>query len=272
MNEKEYRASDGISRSELWWIRESPQKFRYYQEHKRPSTPTQVFGGAVHKLVLEPECFESEYAIAPDVDRRTKEGKAAYKAFSEALDGRDIISYIDYQKAIEMKSEALNEPFVQRLLNGQREMPIWWIDEETGELCKVRLDCLTEISGQLYVVDYKTTADASTDSFMRTAIKYGYDFQAAMYCEAVFKTLKRPANFVFIVQEKDEPYAVNVLVADKNFLQRGYDIFRELIGKYHDCKVNDNWWGYLGAYNVINTLYLPDYLNKVYDERTEDDE
>lgn len=276
MNEKEYRASEGISRSELWQIRESPEKFKYYREHPKASSPAQIFGSAVHKLILEPDGFDGEFVLAPNIDRRTKDGKAAYNAFLDGLDGRDIISQADYTKALSMASRALETPYIKALLSqGAKEYPLWWNDDITGELCKVRLDCLTEVQGQLYIVDYKTAADASTDSFMRVAVKYGYDFQAAMYCEAVYKTTGRKANFVFVVQEKEEPYAINMLVADDYFLLRGYDIFRELIGIYHDCKESGNWWGYLGAYNVINTLKLPSYLEKVYndnEERGEDNE
>ena len=33
MTEKEYRQYPAISRSELWRIRESPEKFKWYREH-----------------------------------------------------------------------------------------------------------------------------------------------------------------------------------------------------------------------------------------------
>jgi hypothetical protein len=68
--------------------------------------------------------------------------------------------------------------------------------------------------------------------------------------------------FVFVPQEKTAPYAVNILQADDLMVQRGRDIFRELIGIYHECKQTGNWYGYLGAYNVINNLSLPAWLAK----------
>lgn len=67
---------------------------------------------------------------------------------------------------------------------------------------------------------------------------------------------------MFVVIEKDPPYAVNILQADEAFIQRGYDIFRELIGTYHECKETNNWWGYMGAYNVINNLGVPNWLKE----------
>lgn len=262
MTESEYRRQDGISRTELWRLCESPEKFKWYQEHPEPPTPALLFGAAVHKMLLEPETFDVEFAVAPDVDRRTKHGRDAFEAFLAASDGKSIITLADYEKADEMAQNALGAPFVRKLLEGEREKPFYWMDDLTGEPCKIRLDCLTYVNGKPIIVDYKTTADASTEAFMRSAINYGYDFQAGMYCEGVEKATGQKPLFVFIAQEKTAPYAVNILQADDLMVRRGYDIFRELIGIYHECKTTGNWYGYLGAYNVINNLSLPAWLAK----------
>lgn len=262
MTESEYRHQEGISRTELWRLRESPEKFKWYQEHPEPPTPALLFGAAVHKLFLEPETFDAEFAVSPEVDRRTKDGREAYNAFLAASEGKSVISQADYEKAVEMTQKAVDSPFVKKLLDGEREKPFYWVDDLTGEPCKCRVDCLTTVGGKPVIVDYKTTADASTDGFMRSAINYGYDFQAAMYSVGVKRATGENPLFVFIAQEKTPPYAVNILQADDLMIRRGYDIFRELIGIYHECKATDHWWGYLGAYNVINNLSLPAWLKK----------
>lgn len=262
MTEKEYRSYPAISRSELWRIRESPEKFKWYQEHPVQSTPALTFGTAVHKLLLEPDTFDQEFAVAPYVDRRTKDGREAYNAFLAASDGKSIISLAEYEKAVEMARKALDAPFVRKLLDGEREKPFFWVDDLTGEECKIRLDCFSHIGGKPIIVDYKSTEDASTDGFMRSAVKYGYDFQSGMYCEGVEKRTGQKPLFVFIAQEKTAPYALNILQADDLMIKRGYDIFRELIGIYHECKTTGEYWGYLGKYNVINNLSLPAWLAK----------
>lgn len=262
MTEREYRQMDGISRSELWRLRESPEKFRWYQENPEPATPAFLFGAAVHKLLLEPDTFSDEFAVSPECDRRTKDGREAYNAFLADSDGKSVITLADYEKAVEMAHKALETPFVVKLLDGEHEKPFFWVDDLTAESCKCRVDCITTVKGRLLIVDYKTTADASTDGFMRSAVNYGYDFQAGMYCEGVEKITGQKPLFVFIAQEKTQPYAVNILQADDLMVKRGYDIFRELIGIYHECKTTGNWYGYLGAYNVINNLSLPAWLAK----------
>lgn len=262
MTESEYRQQDGISRSELWRLMESPEKFKWYQEHPEPATPTLLFGAAVHKLLLEPKTFEDEFAVAPECDRRTKDGKEAYNAFMTASEGKSVIAFADYEKAAEMANKVLEAPFVKKLLDGEHEKPFYWVDDLTGERCKIRVDCISTIGGKPVIIDYKTTADASTEGFIKSAINYGYDFQAGMYCEGVEKATGQKPVFVFIAQEKTPPYAVNILQADDLMVKRGYDVFRELIGIYHECKKTGNWYGYLGAYNVINNLSLPAWLAK----------
>lgn len=262
MTEKEYRESEGVSRSQLWRIKESPEKFKYAEEHPEEPTPALIFGQMVHKLVLEPETFDDEFAIMPEVDRRTKEGKAIWADFLAGSGDAQIVKMSDYETALAMRTALLQNDLVKKLLTGKHEVPFFWTDDLTGERCKARLDCLTDLSERVIIADYKTTADASTDAFIRSAINYGYDFQAAMYSEAVKKTLGKESVFIFIAQEKQPPYAVNVLAADQLLVQRGSDTFRELLGIYHDCKVSGNWYGYLGPQNQINVLGLPAWLAK----------
>lgn len=262
MTEREYRQSEGISRSELWLLNPdnggTPEKFKWAREHPEKPTPTLIFGTLVHCLLLEPDAFNKQFSVWDDaVKKTTKEGKAAYAEFADALMGRQEVSRTMYEQAVEMVLKLRSTPFVGKLLVGEHEMPIKWTDEMTGELCKIRLDCLTEINGELLIVDYKTAADASPDGFTRHALKYGYDFQAGMYSEGVEATTGKKPRFVFVVQEKDPPYAVNVFDADGEFIQHGKDKMRELLGIYHECKITNNWYGYMGADPVIETLSLP---------------
>ena len=112
------------------------------------------------------------------------------------------------------------------------------------------------------MVDLKSTENAETEAFMKSAIKYGYDFQSAMYSKGVEVNKGKKPLFVFIAIEKTAPHAINILQADELFIRRGYDLFREYIGIYHDCKQTNNWYGYLGKFNQINNLALPAYLAK----------
>ena len=261
MTEKEYRNHPAISRSELWKISESPEKFRYYKDHPQDPTQSLLFGQVVHKLLLEPDSFYEEFAVAPEINRRTKEGKAQWDAFCQMADGLTVVGKADFDKAQEMVEAATANSMVAHLLaGGEHEKAFFWMDEMTGEQCKCRTDALYEIGDDLVVIDYKTCSDASTDAFMKDAIKFGYDFQCAMYSEGVEINTGRKPLFVFIAQEKNPPYSINILQADEAFTLRGYDLFREYIGIYHECCMTGVWWGYMGNEGLINELSLPAYL------------
>ena len=260
MTEQEYRSHPAISRSELWRIHDSPEKFKYFKEHPEEPTPALLFGQVFHKMALEPDTFDLEFVVMPDVDRRTKEGKQLWAEFLEQAEGKTVIPAEMYEQAKAMCASLTAVPFAQKLLNGRREVPFFWVDERTGEECKCRTDCLNTQYSQPIIVDVKSATDASTEAFIKDAIKYGYDFQAAMYSEGVSKHIHQTSLFVFIVVEKTPPYAVNILQADELLLQRGHNIFRECIETYHECKLSGNWYGYLGKNNQINTLALPAWL------------
>lgn len=262
MTEKEYRAHPAISRSELWKLNESPEKFRWFKDHPEKPTPALLFGQVVHKLLLEPDGFESEFAVMPEVDRRTKAGREQYNAFMEANDGKGIITLEMFRVAWEMAEKAKQEPFVAKLLKGEHEKPFFWTDEVTQEDCKCRVDCITDIGGKPYVIDYKTCTDASNDAFMRDAIRFGYHVQAAMYSDGVEHNIGTKPTFVFIAQEKTAPYALNIFQADEAFVQYGEDLFRELMGVYHYCRTTGNFYGYLGRQQIINELQLPAWMAK----------
>lgn len=258
IDETTYRSHPAISRSELWKMNDSPEKFRFCKDHPEPASPALIFGQAVHALLLQPETFESEFAVAPAVDRRTKEGKAIYSEFVAHSIGRHVLTQEDYSAARAMVEAAHNVPLVSQLLAGEKEVSYFWKDEDTGIDCKARLDCTTDLGGSLFIIDYKTTEDASNDAFMRSVLKYGYDFQGAMYSEAVKKGAGiEPAGFILIAQEKKPPYSVNIFVLAEELLLHGYDTFRRLIGTYKLCCDTGNWWGYLGPDGNINELALP---------------
>lgn len=262
MTNKEYREHEGISKSSLSKIAKSPMHFKYYIENPQEDTPALLFGRALHKYILEKDDFFSEFAICPACDRRTKEGKETYKKFEEESVGKDVISAEDFEDIKKMYEVAYSNPYVQKLLEGEHELSFFWVDEQTGEPCKCRPDALAEIGGQHIIVDYKTTENAETEAFKQSAIKYSYDLQAGMYSEGMKKCTGNDYLFIFIAQEKKPPYAINIVQADEFFLKEGTLLFHDLLEILHECKVKDEWPGYMGFENEVSNLSLPKWLQK----------
>lgn len=265
MTEMEYNQAEGIRRSDLWKMNDSPEKFKYFLEHPAEQTPAMVFGSACHKMMLESADFGNEYAILPaGIDRRTKEGKAMWAAFEEQNAGKTVISQDDANKMAEMEL-ALQECQLADMLirgDGQSEVPVFWTDPETGEKCKAKLDrVVKDEDGRFMIVDYKTTEHADTEGFNRSIFSLGYHFQAGFYTEGLMHALKldyRP-RFLFVAQEKKAPYSVNVIEAAEDVMRVGVDKFRELLEKYHECKAVDMWPGYCDG--VPNEAFIPGWMN-----------
>lgn len=265
MTNAEYRAAEGISKSSLFKIATSPEHFKFAQDNPPEKNQNLIFGSAFHKCVLEPDEFDLEFAVCPICDKRTKEGKEIYAEFVMQSEGKDIISQDEYKTILSMRDSILKNKYAVALLTGQKEQSYFWVDDITGEMCKCRPDILTGFNGLNVISDLKSCNDAGTDSFTRDCLKYGYDLQVAMYKEGVKVNTGKEHQFIFIAVEKTEPYAVNVLQADEMFVRKGQELFRELLGIYHECKESGNWYGYNGFSGAINSLSLPAWLQKDYE-------
>lgn len=255
MTNKEYREHEGISRSQLFTIiNQTPLHFKYQLDHPKEDTASLAFGRAAHKMMLEPEDFFNEFAVAPNVDKRTKTGKEEWNTFCEENAGKEVISQLDYETICDMKKAIDADPNASKFLKGIHEQSYFWTDSATGEVCKVRPDCLTNIDGQNYIVDYKTTDSCADGHFERSVRKYGYKFQSGMYREGMFNNTFEDYGFVFVAQEKTPPYAVRVYMCTEAFINEGEEEFRTAINLYHYCKENNNFFGYEGFDGSISTL------------------
>ena len=265
----EYRQREGISSSELKKIMKSPLHYKHWKENPQEDTPALLFGRAAHKYVLETYDFFTEFAVAPNCDRRTKEGKETWAKFLEESEGKDVITEEQFKQIEDMRIAMLATPFVSKLINGEHEVSYFWTDEDTGLKCKCRPD---SINHKLKIIcDYKTADNAETQAFMRKSIDLGYDLQAYMYQQGIKENIGEDYLFVFIAQEKKPPYAVNILQADDNFMTSGRQIFREMLNVYKECSESGTWYGYLGSDNQINSLGVPKWVEQLLEAESEEE-
>lgn len=256
MTNQEYGSREGIRRSDLSiLLTQTPMHLRYALDHPREDTPAYKFGRAAHKYILEESDFFNEFAVAPNVDRRTKAGKEAYEAFATDNVGKEVITEDDMAKIKDMAAVIDAYPLARQLLTGQVEQSFWWTDSETGEVLKCRPDCLTEYEGKKYIVDYKTTDSCQDGHFERSVRNFGYKFQAGFYREGMFNNTFEDYGFAFVAQEKSAPYAVRVYFCTDEFINEGFEQFRKALATYHFCKESGNWFGYEGADGIATTLY-----------------
>lgn len=251
-----YDTAEGIRRSSLWAIAKSPYHFKYEEENRKEETADLSFGIAAHKYILEKNDFWNEYALAPEVNKRTKVGKETWEAFTLqcAANNKIPIDPASLRQIEEMDRAIDSFPLARELLTGIHEEPFFWTDEKTGEKCKCKPDCRTVYDDKPIIVDYKTTRSCEDGHFERSVRDYGYKLQAGMYCEGVFVNTFEEHGFAFVAQEKSAPYAVRVYICAPEFIYEGQDMFHDLLTIYHDCKESGKWYGYEGPFGLPSTL------------------
>ena len=285
MSNAEYRKKDGISASDLKKMVKSMATWKYEKDHPEERTDSEAlqFGRAYHKLMLEPDDFNKEFQVMPNFNCSTKDGKEEYAKYAEEEIGRELtaderkykdsitavllknakceyISKDTKEKLVEMQKALYATPFVKLLIKGEHEKSFFWKDDKTGVTCKCRPDSFGQIKEQYVAIDLKTTENAETQAFMRDAMKFGYDIQAAHYCEGLEKKYKKPFKFIFIAQEKKAPYLVNVLEADPYFMASGREVRDMLLERYKECVEKDEWPGYIDEKQGIQALSVPAWI------------
>lgn len=254
----DYKAIDAINNSRLTRLNKCPAAALV----EDVDTPALLLGRAAHTLVLEGDSkFNAEFAVAPECDKRTKEGKAIWSEFQDMLFDSNI-SVIDsntFSKVKGIRDAVFTHPFAKKILSeGKAESTIIWEDEESGLKCKGRIDWMpTGNNGVL--VDLKTTRDASSEKFTRSCIDYGYAKQAGMYIDGMMKaTGEILDSFIFIAVETEPPYHTEVHVMDMRFIEWGYLEYRRLLYLEAKCRKE----GYYPHYTESSALDLvmPGYL------------
>lgn len=248
ISNEEYHASAGISRSGIKEFRKTPKNYWdvYLNPNppKREHSPDLILGEALHTLILEPHQFDTKFCVAPDINKRTKQGKQEWAEFKLGLAGRAIITNKQIDTAKIFADEILAHPDANLLIKRQGAMyekSIYWQDEETGLLCK----CRPDIWHNNILVDIKTAQSAEDTSFGYSISSYDYHIQAAMMIDAVKKIANQDhKNFIFIVVEKERPYCVRTIELDEEDISLGQSEYKNYLKRMKVCFEKNEWPGY----------------------------
>lgn len=264
LSSSEYHGGAGWSSSQIKDLKKSPSYFRSRHLSQSPAptfanTPAILLGRLVHTLVLEPDSFTKEWAIAPDVNARTKAGKAELEEFKAESVGLEVVTKEIHQRALRIRDAVLRTDASAALLT-QGDLTFegsgYWRCDWTGELLKYRADARNDMA----VLDLKTTGQGvDYDSVIRTVMRHDYHLSAAHYLEGEHHCHGvEHRNFVLIFVSTDEPYEVGVYTLADDFIELGRRINRKLLRELRHCLVNDSWPGVNAG--QITELELPPYL------------
>lgn len=259
LDSKVYRSADAIANSDLGLIKESPAQLIWARNAPvdEDKLKTLDIGTAVHCKLLEPHKFDDEFAIAPNVPKRSNAEKEIHAAFEAENKDKIILSTDDAKRIDLMSRSAMAHPTLAQLLSGgDSEVSVFWRDSETGLLCKCRPDHIIKIGGTLFCLDVKTTDDI--EKFQRSIGDYGYNRQQAFYTEGLTVAFGDIPVFLFGVVSKSVScgrYPVTIKSLDAEDVDAGENEFRALLRVYAECKKT-------GIYSGISEIGRTTYARK----------
>lgn len=255
MTNEDYHKRPELSASQIKQILSNP--YLYASGFKQPQSDSMALGSAIHSLVLEPQNFDKEFAVMPEINLRTSEGKAQKTAFESLSEGKTILKADQYETATNASLSILKSKISYLMQNGVAEDSFF--GEFEGIPVRVRPDYYREDIGVVF--DIKTTQDASPDGFTKAVANYCYYVQAAFYLKTLQSLGKKADRFVFIAVETKKPFMVGVYELAPEAIdfgwseiQRAFEIYQN-IDKYKDPIYKDTKDG-----NIIQTITLPSYV------------
>ncbi len=234
-NDLRYNA---LSSTGIRTLLKSPAHFKI----KIEPTKEMIFGSAAHSYLLEPE--SDEIVIIPEINRRTNEGKGEWIKFLEENFKKIIISADELEIIKSMRETLLNQyEYASMLLQkGTAELSAFWQHETYDFWCKCRPDFLVDDLN--IIVDYKTCREADIENFGKESYNRGYHIQAAWYRDGIEQITGKSWDFVFIAQEKTEPYGVGVYKVPEKILAKGTEELAMATRIYDECLKTNKWRGY----------------------------
>lgn len=256
-----YRAIPAVNWSLLRLYGHSPAHYRLAADAPpTPPTPACLLGQAVHALTLEgPAAYRDRFAVAPQCDRRTREGKQLWQEFQDQAAGRAVLT-ADQAAAVLGMAEAISRSRTASKILARctvRESVITWMDPATGTPCKARPDAVDPASGLL--VDLKSTSDATLEAVRRDVGNRLYFAQLAFYRRGIAATDHPAGPAVLLFVESSPPHGVRVVALDDEALGAGDNLVEQLLGLHADCEAAGAWPGYP---DQVESLSLPPWVTR----------
>lgn len=254
ISNEDYHRGAGISKSDLDKIHRSPAHYlqALYDPISPPPSDSMLLGSAVHCAVLEPDTFYDRFVEKPVFNRRAKDGKAAAEAW-EAERGNRIGLDEDTMRAVwAMRDSLMANPIIAKLVEGSsHEVSIF--TDISSVLCKCRPDGWSRDEG--YMIDLKTTRDASPAEFARDVAKFRYHVQEAWYRMVAVEQTGQPVEaFYFLAVENTPPYAVAIYQLDPISLEVGQRAAIQDLSTFKRAVETGKWDAYP---RTIQQLSLP---------------
>lgn len=256
-SKKYFEATNYVSSTELKYIyKKSAQHYHHKYilkaEPPTPPSPEMQLGSLFHSMALTPDLTNKEYFIKPDVDGRTKDGKAQMQDAIQEAQGRTLVSQNVWLTATNMVDSLMNHKKASTLIVGcQTEVSFFWKCPFSQIGFKSRIDALADD----YFIELKSTKDASQFAFDRQAKNLGYDISLSHYTKGLDAIEKKDFRPEFIAVESDPPHTVQLFKVTDEYLTLAHNKWLEAVDRLSRGFDSDVWPGYSTEEEPYITLH-----------------
>ena len=247
---KEYRAFPALNQSAAkLLVSHSPAHYQAYMNAPHEETKAMRFGTFVHSAILEPHTLNDLYQTAPDVDKRTKQGKEDWAAFCTMHAGKTILDAEESAIGHLVAASARQALKAHGVTFDATEV-MYHVDYN-GVPLKAAID---GVAGD-YLWDIKTTGagEATPAGMLKSIRAYRYNLQAYWY-RLVYElaTGKRPLGFRFLFIEKEPPFSWAVCEIGPDLMSYAVSDFEKAVTLYKSCTALGEWPSYPEEVQVID--------------------
>lgn len=272
ISNEEYHGGVGYSKSQLDMVAAAPGLLDWSKKAPRDNSSTaSTLGTALHTLLLEPELFSQQFVCEPKgTERRSNVGKANAQLFEDEAKrlGQQILKIEDLDMLHAQADSVMAHPEARALLEskvGKAELSAYWIDPDTGLLCRCRPDwwAYPEV-----IVDVKTTDYPAAYPFGKSVMDYRYHVQDAFYTDGcTIASGTQIEEFLFLAVGKKREmgrYPVHLHRLAPRAKDLGRALYRQDLNTIAACQ--DQIGPATGAWPAIEHLDLPAYAYNNYQD------
>lgn len=207
-------------------------------------------------VVIHPEKYQSADGEAKPWNWNANYCKDWRK---ENEQGKTVMSQKERDNIVRLGDMIRGNRIVQELIaDGKPQVSLKAVHKATGLTIKGRPDWFRPN----YMVDLKTTFDASTEQFSKTIADRRYHIQAAMYMTLAELNGYHPTEFYFIVAQTGDNPKLNVRYLKQSAIEVGRFTLESELEAFKTCSETGFWPDYMGTakdFNSIEPIDLPQW-------------
>ena len=243
-----------VSKSMLTKFAEDPGTWK--RSIRKETTAAMRTGSLVDCLLLEPDKFETRYALSPYADFRKKEAQEWRSEMAKG--GVEVITEDQMATAQDMVDACKNHYDAGALLYGAKTQLAFRHATKHGFDAKGLIDAVPLAEDTL--VDLKTCRASALEnkrSLQREIFEWGYHIQAGAYLDGFnIAGGEERTRFKFVFVSSAPPHTVAVIELPLAAILLGAEQYRAAMQRFADCLMDDVW---PSQWDGTVELDLPEY-------------